>query len=165
MTKLLPVIISIILLVSVGAAGQKKKETRVNFAPVEKFDPKRDAAKDIRNACKEAKLSKRKVLLDIGGEWCIWCRRLDTFFIKNKDVAEYLHKNYVVVKVNYSEENKNEKVLLKYPEIPGYPHFFVLNADGSLLHSQETGELEAGKGHDHDKVLAFLKKWAGEKKE
>jgi hypothetical protein len=67
----------------------------------------------------------------------------------------------VVVKVNYSEENKNEAVLSKLPKIPGYPHFFVLDKDGKFLHSQGTGELETGDHHDHDKMIAFLKKWGG----
>jgi hypothetical protein len=44
--------------------------------------------------------------------------------------------------------------------VSGYPHLFVLESDGSLVHSQETGALEKGKGHDPDKVMAFLKKWA-----
>ncbi len=77
----------------------------------------------------------------------------------NKDLAETLHKEFVVVKVNWSKENKNEAVLSRYPKIPGYPHLFVLDSNGKLLHSQDTSELESGKGHDQDKVMAFFKKW------
>jgi hypothetical protein len=65
------------------------------------------------------------------------------------------------VKVNWSKENKNEKVLSAYPVIPGYPHLFVLGSDGTLVHSQDTSELEQGKGHDPGKVMAFLRLWAG----
>ncbi len=125
-----------------------------------KFDPTRDAAADIRAAIAEAGSSHRRVLLDVGGEWCIWCRRLDSLYESHKDLSEYLARHYVLVKVNYSKENKNEKVLSQYPKIPGYPHYFVLDSDGTLLRSQDTGALEAGKGHDPAKVLAFLKKWA-----
>jgi hypothetical protein len=64
------------------------------------------------------------------------------------------------VKINYSPENKNQKVLRQFPKIPGYPHFFVLDGNGKLLHSQNTGELESGKHHDREKVFAFLRKWA-----
>lgn len=128
--------------------------------PVEKFDPARDAASDIKAAVAEAKSSNRRVLLDVGGEWCIWCHRLDSLFATHSDLSVYLHSHYVVVKVNYSKENKNEPVLSQYPKIPGYPHFFVVDSDGKLLKSQDTGELEAGKGHDPAKVMAFLKKWA-----
>lgn len=129
------------------------------YEPVEKFDPKRDAQKDIDNAIAEAIKSNRRIILDVGGNWCIWCKRLDTLFMKNNDLNEFMHKNYVVVKVNFSKENENEKVLSQYPEIKGYPHMFVLEKDGKLIHSQDTGELESGKGHNREKVFEFLKKW------
>ena len=41
----------------------------------------------------------------------------------------------------------------------GYPHLFVLDAGGALLHSQDTGVLEAGRGYDKAKFVAFLKRW------
>ena len=34
----------------------------------------------------------------------------------------------------------------------------MLESDGKLLHSEGSGDLESGDHHDHDKVLAFLKK-------
>jgi hypothetical protein len=64
-----------------------------------------------------------------------------------------------MVKVNFSPENKNEKVLSPYPAIEGYPHFFVLNGERKLLHSRNTGELEAGKSYDREKFTAFLERW------
>jgi len=66
----------------------------------------------------------------------------------------------VVLKVNYSDENENKDFLGKYPKIRGYPHLFVLDSDGKLLHSQGTAELEEGKGYNEQKVMAFLSKWA-----
>jgi thioredoxin-related protein len=128
-----------------------------------KFDPTRDAAKDIDDAVRAATASGKRIILDVGGEWCSWCHKLDKFFDENKDVNEFMKDNYVVVKVNYSKENKNEEVLSRYPEIKGYPHLFVLDSDGALLHSQDTGLLESGKYHDRDKVFAFLKEWAPKK--
>ena len=50
------------------------------YIPVTKFDPTRDAAKDIADALTEARTTGRNVILDVGGEWCIWCKRLDEFF-------------------------------------------------------------------------------------
>ena len=131
-----------------------------NYIPVESFDPQRNAAKDIEDAIVEATGSNRRIILDVGGNWCIWCKRLDTLFLKNIDLSEFMHKNYVVVKVNFSKENENEKPLSQYPEIKGYPHLFVLEKNGKLLHSQDTGDLESGKGHSKEKVFEFLEKWA-----
>lgn len=124
-----------------------------------KFDPKADAAKDITLGIAKAKAEGKKVLLDVGGEWCGWCHKLDALFSTNSEIAEILAKKYVIVKVNFSPENKNEAVLSKYPKINGYPHLFVLDADGKLLHSQDTGLLESGPNHDPAKVIEFLKKW------
>lgn len=124
------------------------------------FDPARDAQKDLRDAVALAGKSGRRVLMDVGGEWCVWCRRLDTLWATNAGLRAYRDSNYVTLKVNWSPENKNVALLSKYPRIPGYPHFFVLEKDGTFLHSQETGELEKGKGHDPEKVMAFLKAWA-----
>lgn len=124
------------------------------------FDPARDAAMDIRNAVAEAGASGKRVLLEVGGEWCVWCRRLDTLFATHPALEEYRDAHYVTVKVNWSRENKNEEVLSRYPKVAGYPHLFVLEKDGTLIQSQNTGELEKGKGHDPEKVMAFLRRWA-----
>lgn len=126
---------------------------------VGKFDPARDPAADVQVAIVEAKRTGKRILLDVGGEWCIWCRRLDTLFMKNPDLADQLHQGFVTVKVNYSKENKNEKFLSGLPKIPGYPHLFVLDSNGMLLHSQETGVLESGKGYDPAKIVDFMNSW------
>lgn len=124
------------------------------------FDPSRDAAKDIAAGVKLAAKQHKRVLLDVGGDWCPWCHKLDHTFTTDAEIAKLLHDDYVVVKVNWSQENKNEAVLSKYPKIEGFPHLFVLDEKGKLLHSQDTGLLETGDHHDHDKVVAFLKLWA-----
>lgn len=125
-----------------------------------KFDPNRDAAKDIEAAIKQAKKENKRILLDVGGEWCVWCHRLDEFFMQNEEAAAILKAKYVVVKVNWSPENKNEKVLSRYGKVEAFPHLFVLEKNGKLLHSQDTGLLETGDRHDPAKVIPFLKKWA-----
>lgn len=157
MKKLLTYTLMITLYFSMSCIAQTNKSSE--YKPVDRFDPNRDAQKDIDNAIMEATRSNRRIILDIGGDWCIWCKRLDTLFMKNPDLKNFMHDNYVVVKINFSKENENEKVLSRYPEIKGYPHIFVLEKDGKLLHSQDTGELELGKGYSREKVLEFLKKW------
>ncbi len=125
-----------------------------------KFDPKRDPARDLQEAVVKATAEKKRILLDVGGEWCSWCHRLDKFLHENSDLDQYLSDHYVIVKVNFSEANKNEKFLGQYPAIDGYPHLFVLESNGKFLLSQSTGDFEKGKGYDHDKVLDFLRKWS-----
>ena len=111
-----------------------------------KFDPARDPAKDVTAAAVAAKAQGKRVLVDVGGEWCAWCHIMDDFIAANADVRAAIEANYVVVKVNWSRENKNEAFLSAYPKINGYPHLFVLDGDRKLVHSQETDVLEQGRG-------------------
>ena len=126
----------------------------------QKFDPARDAASDVANAVALAKAQGKRVIVDVGGEWCSWCHILDGFIASSDDVKSLVDSRYVWVKVNYSKENKNEAYLSRWPPVAGYPHLFVLDAEGKLLHSQVTGELEAGKSYDKAKFVAFVQRWA-----
>lgn len=124
------------------------------------YDPTRDAAKDIQQALAEAGRTHRRVLMEIGGNWCSWCRYFEDFYASHPDLRELRDKNYVLVRVNFSEENKNEAVIGKYGKVTGYPHIFVLDSEGRLLHSENTSELEQGRGYSESAMRAFLEKWA-----
>ena len=147
------------LIFGITQAQENKEVPKKNATEREQFDPAKDPEQDVQNAVAIATKTGQRILLDVGGEWCSWCHKLDKFFQDNKDVSGFMQKNFVVVKVNYSKENKNEKFLSQYPKVAGYPHLFVLESNGKFLHSQDTGALESGDHHDHDKVFDFLKKW------
>jgi len=126
----------------------------------DRFDPTRDAASDVARAVERAKASGRRVLVDVGGEWCSWCHVMDAFFAADAEARALRDASYVWVKVNWSPQNRNEAVLSRWPKVNGYPHLFVLAADGTLLHSQDTGDLESGRGYDRAAFIAFLRRWA-----
>jgi len=143
-------------LLPIAAAGQVATD-----ALPTKFEPARNAERDLATAVALAKAQGKRVMVDVGGQWCPWCHILDRFIAANADVKGLLDAHYVWLKINYSPDNKNEAFLSRWPKVKGYPHLFVLDADGKLLHSQGTGDLEAGKDYDKPKVLAFLKQHAG----
>jgi len=126
----------------------------------QRFDPKRDAARDLETALSIARATNRRVLVDVGGEWCSWCHVLDRFFASNAELKRLRDNWYVLLKINWSPENTNAAILKRWPKTRGYPHFFVLDADGRLLHSQDTGVLESGSSYDPAAMRAFLVKWA-----
>lgn len=133
-----------------------------------RYDPSRNAQNDLDSAIQQAKLQEKRILVLVGGEWCIWCRRLDSLFLNDAELLSYLQDYYIFLKINVSKENRNENVLSKFPKIPGYPHFFVLDPTGKMLHSQSTEEFETPsslqhKGHEKEKVLKFLQKWSVKK--
>lgn len=126
------------------------------------YNPQADAAAEIRLAVSKANQEGKHVLLQIGGNWCVWCLRFNELVTKNDTLATKIKSDYVVVHVNYSKENKNEQVLasLGYPQRFGFPVFVVLNGKGDRLHTQNSSYLESGDGHSPKKVLEFLTNWS-----
>ncbi|HKP36545.1 MAG TPA: thioredoxin family protein [Pyrinomonadaceae bacterium] len=143
-----------------GSLTTRRADGQSKYLPVTKYDPKRNADQDIRDAIEEAKRSKRRVLLEVGGEWCSWCHRLDAFFDAHPELTKLRDKHFVMVKINFSEENRNEAVLSRYGEIPGYPHIFVLDSDGTYVHSQNTSPLESEKSYSLERLTSFLSYWS-----
>jgi thioredoxin-related protein len=134
----------------------------VPYTPVKKNDPGRNADQDIKDAVVEAQKTGKRILLEVGGDWCHWCHIMDDYFDKNPKLTASRDTHFITVKINFSPQNENEKTLSKYPKIPGYPHLFVLETNGTLLHSQFTGDLEEGESYNLQKFTDFLSKWAPE---
>lgn len=124
------------------------------------YDPKRDPEADLKVAIEKAQADKKRILLDVGGEWCSWCHILDDYLASNKGVGDAFAASFVIVKVNWSPDNKNAAFLSKYPKVDGYPHFFVLSSSGKLLSNQPTSPLEQGESYNRERMLKFAKAWA-----
>ena len=131
-----------------------------DYQPIHAYDPNRDAQEDLRKTIAHARETGKRILLEVGGKWCSWCHLLDKHFVDRPALTELREKNFVLMKVNFSPENENKAFLSQYPNIPGYPHLFVLDSDGTFLHSQETETLEEGKGYSEERIKAFLNRWA-----
>jgi thioredoxin-related protein len=123
------------------------------------YDPAADSFADLEKAIAEAQESGQRILLTVGGNWCGWCYALNDYIKANEDVHALLEESFVSMKVNMDQENDNEEFLSQYPDINGYPHLFVLDSDGTFLHSQSTGPLEEGRSYDKAKLMGFLKEW------
>jgi thiol:disulfide interchange protein len=134
--------------------------TGPNYVAVDRFDPARNATADIEQAITEAQKTGKRVLVDVGGDWCHWCRSLDKFFQEHPDILQSREANFITVKVYYAKDNKNEQALSHYSKVLGIPHFFVLDANGILLHSQHVIELQKDGAYNSDKMREFLTKWS-----
>lgn len=126
------------------------------------YNPKANAQEDINAAVRKAKANNKHVLVQIGGDWCIWCKRLNAFITNNDILNSTLHTDYEVVHVNYSPENKNLELLSKWhnPHRLGFPVIVILDENGQYLHTQNTGLLEKGNGYDESKLADFFKNWS-----
>ncbi|MGM0565824.1 MAG: thioredoxin family protein [Bacteroidota bacterium] len=138
--------------------------TGITAQDTKPYNPKADAGKDIQEAIELAQAENKHILLMVGGNWCPWCRKLNSFLKENNSIDSLLKADFILVKVNYSKENKNLKILAKYdyPQRFGFPVLLVLDADGKRIHTQNTVYLEEGKGYNADRIISFLKAWRPE---
>jgi len=132
------------------------------------YDPRADGATLVEDAIVQAKATHRRILLDLGANWCVWCRRLKATFETDPAVKKVLDDNFVLVliDVNHRDQKSRNDSLIRHYEDPvkeGLPVLLVLESDGRPLTTQETGSLETKDGHDPKKVLAFLEKWTAKK--
>lgn len=129
--------------------------------PTLHFDPQRNPFDDVRNALAQARQERKNVLLDVGGDWCVWCHRLEAFIESHAELAELRSRYYITVKIYVSDsDDTNTDFLRHLPPIEGVPHLFVYNGRGSLLRSQATEPLEEGDSYNYDRVRAFLLEWS-----
>jgi thioredoxin-related protein len=124
------------------------------------YDPDADPFQDLQAAVREAEASGRRILVEVGGDWCSWCHILDRFLHEHDEIRNLWKKRFVTLKVHHDDEQPNEAFLSRYPRIEGYPHIFVLDSDGALLHSQNTALLESGETYSPKKMRDFLTRWA-----
>ena len=124
------------------------------------YDDKSDPFNDANAALALAKATNRQVLIEIGGNWCTWCHKMDAFLAKNNDVYQALHSQYVVLKISISDSNRNQEFMDSLPPVMGYPHMYLSTASGELLLSKDTAELVSGNKYSSDNWLTFLDKWS-----
>jgi thiol:disulfide interchange protein len=129
------------------------------------YDTKADGSAQIASALSKASAEHKRVLLDFGANWCIWCRRLHATFESDPSVSEALGRGFVVVMIDVNTRNgvkRNAGVNERYgdPIRHGIPVLVVLDSDGKQLTTKDSGELEEGEGHSPVKINAFLAAWA-----
>lgn len=149
-------LIAMVLIGSIASHSQDMTKFKL-------YKPEENAKEAIEVAVKESKATGKHVLVQIGGNWCIWCARFNDFVANDKSLDSLLNENYVVYHLNYSKENNNADLLKKYsfPQRFGYPVFLVLDQKGDLIHTQSSWYLEDGKkSYDKEKVSAFFYDWA-----
>jgi len=123
------------------------------------YDDKADPFQDATAAIKLAQATNRNVLLEIGGNWCTWCHKMDAFLEKNPDIYQKLHNEYVLLKINVSDSNENEAFMKSLPPTLGYPHMYVSTATGKMILSKDTAELLSGSHYSRDAWISFLEQW------
>ena len=141
----------------------KKKAAKEELAKLPKpYNDKENAEEKIKDLVEQAKKENKNIMIQAGGNWCIWCLRFNQYVQSTPELKEIVDQNYLYYHLNYSPENKNEKVFAQYNNPGakfGYPVFIVLDQNGKMIHTQDSAVLEEGKGYSLEKTKSFFLKY------
>ena len=156
------------LVIKLTLAEEKASEDSQKALP-KVYNEDINPLKQIDQAIAKAKKEGKFVICQVGGNWCPWCLRFADFITKDTTISKMIDENFVYEHVNYNPRKSGgaEKVAqakkmlerLNNPGRFGYPVFVVLDGNGKVLHIQDSGLLEEGKGYNQEKVLSFFKNW------
>ena len=144
-------LLALFLVLAAGTA--RPADTDIYPAPSQAKD-------DIAAALKTAVATRKRVLLDFGGNWCPDCKVLDIYFHDQAN-GPLVQANFVVVHVNVGRFDANQDIAEKY-QIPlkkGVPAMAVLDGRGKLLFAQQTGQFENMRHMESSSLTEFLEKW------
>lgn len=124
------------------------------------FDPSADAAAQVRDALAEASRQHKRVLLDFGGNWCGDCQILDYYFHQPPN-SDLIDRNYIVVDIDVGHLDHNVALANQYGATlaHGVPCLSILDAQGHVLYSQNSGEFSSMGRVDPAAVTQLLQQW------
>lgn len=157
--KIILLLLTVISALNVNAQNSLKKVYNEDINPIEQID----------QAVAKAKTEGKFVICQVGGNWCPWCLLFADFISNDTTISKMIDDNFVYIHVNYNPRKSKDaekaelaKKLMERLNRParfGFPVFVVLDEEGKVIHIQDSGLLEEGKGYNQEKVLSFFKNW------
>lgn len=157
--KIILLLLTVISALNVNAQNSLKKVYNEDINPIEQID----------QAVAKAKSEGKFVICQVGGNWCPWCLLFADFISNDSTISKMIDDNFVYIHVNYNPRKSKDaekaelaKKLMERLNRParfGFPVFVVLDEEGKVIHIQDSGLLEEGKGYNQEKVLSFFKNW------
>lgn len=123
------------------------------------YDPARNPFDDGRAALDLASKTNRRVMIEVGGNWCVFCEIFDRYLRENEDVAKAFFSTFVLLRVNVSDENNNREFLSNFTRVDGYPYIFITENNGKVVYANDMREMTIKGRPDREKMLNFLKRW------
>src|SRR5437870_2505109 len=73
----------------------------LDFYTVDHYDVARNPTDDLAMTVRRAQAEKKHILVQVGGDWCGWCKLMSHFIETNDRVQDNIRTNYLVMKVTY----------------------------------------------------------------
>lgn len=126
------------------------------------YDEKADAVAAVDAAFSRAKKSGKRVLIDLGGNWCGDCIVLANIMAL-KEVKPFIASKFEVVTVDVGRFDKNLAIPARFgitKRLEGVPSVIIADADGKFVNEGKISALSDARHMTPQAVADWLAQWA-----
>jgi len=126
------------------------------------YDANVDARAQVAAARTKARARGKRLLIDLGGDWCADCRIL-AGIMRLPGVAAFVDAHYVVVMVDVGRMNRNLDIPARYgvQGLEGVPALLIVDSHDRLVNIGHVAALADARSMTPQALADWLAQWAG----
>lgn len=128
---------------------------------VRPYDEKADANAQVDRAFAKAKKSGKRVLIDLGGNWCPDCIVLANF-LQLPEMRRFMDAHYEVAMVDVGRFDRNLQVPARFgfkTRLKGVPMLLIATPDGNLVNRDDVFATTNARGMTPKALADYLAKY------
>ena len=125
------------------------------------YDDRADADKALAATIARTKANGKRVLIDLGGNWCTDCRILAAV-MELPELKPFIAKHYEVVEIDVGRMNRNLQIPAKYgvTKLVGVPTVLIVETNGTLINATNSADLADARSMNPQGIANWLARWA-----
>ena len=126
------------------------------------YDEGANADAAVAAAFARAQKSHKRVLIDLGGNWCVDCIVLANF-LKLPEMQRFMAAHYEVVTVDVGRFNRNLQIPARFgitKRLEGVPALLIASPDGKLVNGKDVFATASASDMTPKTVADYLAKYA-----
>jgi thiol-disulfide isomerase/thioredoxin len=126
------------------------------------YDEHANADAAVAAAFDRAKKSHKRVLIDLGGNWCVDCVVLANF-LKLPEMQRFMAAHYEIVAVDVGRFDRNQQIPARFGitgRLKGVPTLLIATQDGKLVNANEVFATSDASTMTPQALAAYLAKYA-----
>ena len=165
MKKLLASLLLWVAIPAQAATPPKPSIARWEQLPVATVQPYNEAANadaQVAAAFARAQKSHKRVLIDLGGNWCVDCIVLANF-VRLPEMRRFMEAHYEEVLVDVGRFNRNLQVPARFgitERLKGVPALLIATPDGKLVNGDNIFATANAHSMTPQALAAYLAKYA-----
>jgi thiol:disulfide interchange protein len=164
------ILICLLLAAALPAQGATPPKPSINsfqqlpVVTLQPYDEAANADAQVAAAFARAQKSHKRVLIDLGGNWCVDCLILANF-VRLPEMRRFMAAHYEEVLVDVGRFNRNLQIPARFgitKRLEGVPALLIATPDGKLVNAGDIFAVSEAQSMTPQTLASYLAKYAGE---